>query len=76
MTKWIRVEDHIPNTEDDVLVVMGENIVIVHLRWYYPTHEDSYEAFQYWSDNDGAMVIDWHEVTHWMPLPELPNEQE
>jgi hypothetical protein len=47
---------------------------IAFLEWENPTHEETHEPFQYWSDDDGMLIIEWFEVTHWMPLPELPED--
>ena len=60
MQRWISVNERLPEVERDVLVYMGNEVCKV-----------------CWRDERG----DWHtstrlfdkeDVTHWMPLPELP----
>jgi hypothetical protein len=63
MTNWISVKDRLPEELKDVIATDGK---IVHeAHWYkhsYMEELDWYNwKFGYWKD-----------VTHWMPLPQLP----
>ena len=75
MREWQKTSESLPADETPVLVVRNGEIHIGELRWDYPHFEDGYEAFRYWDapNNDGR-DWQWPEVTHWMPLPEIPNE--
>lgn len=69
--RWISVEDRLPKEEGLVLVIANgkpmDNITLV----------DAYELGEY---TDEGWIIDawpgWEDaqVTHWMPLPEPPKE--
>ena len=73
--KWINAKDSLPNIETPVIIVIGGNVCIGELRWDHPSYEDSYEAYMYWDDpNDDGKEWEWRDVTHWMPIPELPIE--
>lgn len=75
MTEWISVNDRLPNETQDYLVVLNNEDIDIRL---FNSKNDPYQT---WSsmlnkflfvDNKG----EWHStdrVTHWMPLPELPN---
>lgn len=57
--RWIPVTERLPDDDDSYLVWNGNNIFVA----------------IYWGD--GEWMFDsytTHEVTHWMPLPELPKE--
>ena len=69
---WISVCDDLPKEPHEVLV-------------YTPEHQNIYIA--YWSGVEGIWMMcapgicyrtfpQWVEITHWMPLPELPKEEE
>jgi hypothetical protein len=73
MSQWIKVKDKRPKEETPVLIVWRGEIRIGEIRWEYPTHEDSYQAFPYWDDpNDDGKDWEWPDITHWQPLPEVP----
>ena len=66
----ISVDYRLPDEETPVMVTFIDcSIRILELRWEYTGYEDTFNRFQYWDDpyNDGQ-CIDWHNVTHWMPL--------
>lgn len=70
---WISVEDRLPEPETAVLILMRGEYVVAALHWEKPTFEDTFQAYRYWDSPDSlGLVIDWHDVTHWMPLPQLP----
>lgn len=58
--RWISVKDRLPTSSEDVLVLIGRDIDI---GYYEPNYD-------YWV----AYVCIENNVTHWMPLPELPEE--
>jgi hypothetical protein len=71
--KWISVDDRMPEDETPVLIVRNGEIRIGEIRWEHPSFEDTYEAFRYWDDPyDDGQSWENFEITHWMPLPELP----
>jgi hypothetical protein len=57
--KWIKCSQEYPNVWVDVLIYDGVDIRVAHFR------DDA------WIDSH--MYIH-EEITHWMPLPEVPNE--
>lgn len=64
MTEWIKVEDRLPDLDEEVLYSDGRRIYLGMLdsdmgKVIYWTHYDSFEDYG---------------ITHWMPLPEKPNE--
>lgn len=63
--KWISVQDKLPETYDTVAVVTFDESEDV--------QEKSHDAY-----NPKTKKWDWirtHQiVTHWMPLPDLPNK--
>ena len=58
--KWTSVDDDLPSHENQFLVT-GNNERAVHV--YYSHHR--WECSEYIHEDD---------ITHWMPLPELPKE--
>lgn len=76
MTSLVRAESRLPDDEAPVLIVRNGEFDIGELRWEHPGFEDTYQAFQYWdSPNNDGQDWEWHSVTHWMPLPELPKRE-
>ena len=69
--KWISVEDRLPEnkkeTADCYLVTDGAFIWMA----YWGCKE-----WQFAQCTDSPYVIDWTDITHWMPLPEPPKEEE
>lgn len=68
MTEWISVKDRLPSKNDYVLLY-DSSLDLVHegkLR----------DGDFYYSERSGYSkdVGDGCEITHWMPLPEAPNE--
>lgn len=63
MAEWISVNDKLPTTKDDVLMVVDGRIV--ELGWYGQHSGIWHRAY-----TDVRVCI----VTHWMPLPEPPKE--
>ena len=67
---WIKCSDRLPEEHEDVLVAMNDGkYKSIHVGYAY---------------NGGDWMIDgkfWHEegdpsITHWMPLPDMPKEDD
>lgn len=73
--KWISTLDDLPKEATPVLIVHCGEVRIGEIRWDFPGFEDAYREFQYWDDpnNDGQCWA-WGNVTHWMPIPAMPEE--
>ena len=66
---WISVEDRLPEPEKEVIILNGrKQIDIDHLT-------DDGEGGYYWWKSDDIICCDDDEITHWMPIPELPKEE-
>ena len=66
MNEWISVNESIPNENKAVLV-------------WCPEHENIYLAFVengVWMYFGGPIAVCNDAVTHWMPIPEPPKENE
>ena len=65
--EWISVKDRLPERGTEVLVTDGLHTMVT---WC----EDTINGVK-WVDNYYTYVnVRFREVTHWMPLPELPKE--
>ena len=60
--EWISVKDSLPEGDVEVLATNGKYMRVAHM-------EPSYEEERFWTYYD---YMEWHSVTHWMPLPSLP----
>ena len=58
--EWISVEDRLPETYDECLLLRDDEEIII--GWYHASAMEFVEG--------GIVVIP--KVTHWMPLPEAP----
>lgn len=73
MDKWIDVEEHIPETDDDVLVWQKDYI--------YGDCDNTWEHFgiAHYAHKYNLWMGDWIEgktqVLYWMPLPKRPSDQ-
>ena len=72
---WIKTSERLPEKETPVLILVLGEVRIGEIRTEYATFEDLHGDFDYWDDpaNDGQ-DIEWDRVTHWMPLPPLPED--
>ena len=73
VNEWISVEEKLPDTDDNVLVICNgeyKNIRFI----------NAYDLAAYDSDEDEWILDSYPEavvtVTHWMPLPQPPKEVE
>ncbi len=74
--EWISVEEKgrpAPNNPDDNGVFLVASTYGVRTAWIMP-----YGCFQDVATNTDEGCLDWNDneykVTHWMPLPELPQD--
>lgn len=82
MNEWIKIEDKLPEEFIDVLVSDGENVAVAYqgvfsnekpkntniLQWHVPNFIDAEWTGVCWLSDDIK------KITHWMPLPEIPNK--
>ena len=81
MTKWINVKDRLPDSYEKVLARLDHwSGVDTYLAFYDPKRGwcDCGGYFEDGTNNDGEPLT--YEtagvnVTHWMPLPKLPEEE-
>ena len=67
---WISVEDRLPSLHERALCLLKGEPIVLELK-------ETFTAFLYWHEPyDEMMVIEWYEVTHWIPLPEPPKGSE
>lgn len=66
MAEWINVKDKMPEDGKEVLFSDSSSIMV---GWYNADKE-------YWELTDADMIAYAQDVTHWMPLPELPKMDE
>lgn len=65
---WISVEDKLPELDKEVIILdKGKHIDIDFLM-------DDGEGGYFWWKSDESICCEDDEITHWMPLPELPKE--
>ena len=73
MNKWISVKDKLPDLNQRVLIYVNSNLnsKFNSIEIGYP-EDCQYEDIKIiWNHQDFCSWTD-KEVTHWMPLPELP----
>lgn len=64
--EWISIKDKLPDSDTYVLILLSVKFATV--SYYF---EDSFG--KWWSDNWDIWNKEYtDDVTHWMPLPELP----
>jgi hypothetical protein len=67
-TDWVPVTERLPEDLEDVLVVRVHGKIgdgpVVDMGWWYDGH--------WWMVGEDFPLSDAAEVTHWMPLPALP----
>lgn len=70
MSEWISTADKLPIDEGKILVVYGEPS----FGEFYPEIECAYYEEGIWRFWLSDREISTNGVTHWKPLPKLPNE--
>ena len=75
---WMRCELCLPEEQTPVLICFVDgDIRLGELRWEKPTHEETFEAFQYWDnphDEGQEWEWEWEDIIYWASLPKAPNE--
>ncbi len=71
---WIKFSDKHPEENESVLVTDGERIGSAYIRYY----GENNKHFHLIGAAHGGREWEWYwgqdeNVTHWMPLPELPS---
>lgn len=71
--EWISVDDRLPEDETPVLVCILGDVRILERRWENPGFEDTFKPFWYWDDPfDDGQDFEMAHISHWMPLPNIP----
>ena len=75
MNKWISVEDRLPKDRVDVLFC-EKWCDVPGIGWYVYERKEWVANKDFVMSFDGGVDtnIDQKDVTHWMPLPDLPKE--
>lgn len=68
--RWVSVTERLPeNVDDDVLVTDGEGCAV----GYWRPDAQAWDSTDFgWLENRSEPPCGIHTVTHWMPLPPLP----
>jgi hypothetical protein len=75
MSDWISVEDRMPSEGERVLALFKGEWVVLEVGVENPSYEETFEPFKYWFEPFSDMLyIEYYDVTHWLPLPALPEE--
>lgn len=72
---WIDIENKKPNEGDNVILLDSHKQIHIGFLYRDTLHEDlhqDYTVVEVWRDRYDDQ--DLEEITHWMPLPELPHE--
>lgn len=69
-SKWISVKERLPEMYERVLVLISDKVFISSIEQETSCDEYSNELLTFW---DGW---DWPEISHWMPLPKTPRNEE
>ncbi|MCF8050580.1 MAG: DUF551 domain-containing protein [Desulfobacterales bacterium] len=77
--RWRRVEDELPERNEVVLICFrnGRNNSLIRTMGYrtFDPGKNDWSTDLVYEEPDGYLVDDI-EVTHWMPLPEIPSDRE
>lgn len=65
---WVSVEDKLPEPEKEVIILDKRK----HIDIDFLTHDGV--GGYYWWKSDETIWCDDDEITHWMPIPQLPKE--
>ena len=73
INEWVSIEERLPRECVDVLVTDCYEVGI----GYFVKHEDgSWHCVTTLSISEDGEWVSTNDVTHWMPLPEMPDPQE
>lgn len=73
MSQWIKTTEQLPPVETDVLMLCDGSIYHASMEWERPTFEETFNPYRYFMTIDQE-ELDWDRVSHWMPLPEMPED--
>ena len=74
MSKWINVQDELPKDYTDVLVAFTNTTPHSGGRYVDAAYYSDEKGWRWTDDVDvNTQVI---EITHWRPMPRLPEEEE
>lgn len=70
---WVSCEKDMPPDDTPVLALCKGEIELAVRHWDHPSHEETYRAFQYWTD-PLTETADWQDedISFWIPLPPPP----
>lgn len=74
MSNWISVKDKLPTRSDDVLVAFTNTSPSYSGR--YVEVAAYYNEYWHWGGDYDRVNEDVIEITHWQPLPTLPEDEE
>jgi hypothetical protein len=71
--KWISVKERLPENPQNVLCWLGD---VVLMGTYYADIINTNERWAFFFSDNGRQRDDYWQslLTHWMPLPEPPND--
>lgn len=67
---WISVDERLPEPEREVIIVNKRKQIDI--DFLTDDGEDGY----YWWKSDEIICSDDDKITHWMPIPQLPKEEQ
>ena len=71
--KWISVGERLPADETEVLIILDGQVRVGAIFLECQSYEEGGKTFRYWDDPyDDGQAWEFHQVTHWMPLPAAP----
>ena len=68
-SQWISVEDRLPEPEKDVIILDKSKRIDIDCL------SNDGEGGYFWWKSGYTIWCDDDEITHWMPIPELPKEE-
>lgn len=72
MMEWISVKDRLPDDPFEVLVLLDNSIIKI--TKYFPRGWEKMPRELITDNPRWDIPQEWKEVTHWMPLPKLPEK--
>jgi Protein of unknown function (DUF551) len=70
MSEWIRTKDRIPPSMDTVILYVGGKVMVGWNEAVQPEEDPIYTSWEEWPES----TLDGEGVTHWMALPDPPND--
>lgn len=65
---WISVEDKLPEPEKEVIILDKRKCIDIDFL------TDDGDGGYYWWKSEDAIFSENDEISHWMPIPQLPKE--